>query len=245
VPDELVVLPTFNEAGNLGEITAAIRNLGYGLVVVDDDSPDGTGRIADQLAAADEGITVVHRPGKLGIGPAYVHGFRVALDAGAVVVFEMDADFSHDPADLARLAAAVHSGADVVLGSRYVEGGGVEGWAAHRRLISRAGNRYARWMLSMSVADATSGFRAYSAAALRRLSPDTCRATGYGFQVEMVWRAVEAGMQVVEVPIVFRERRTGASKMSPRIALEAMGLVTGWGIRRRFGARRRGLDRWS
>ena len=229
---EVVVLPTYNEADNLSAVVSEVRRRGYGLVIVDDDSPDGTGRLADQIAEQDAGVAVVHRPSKQGLGPAYAHGFRVALAGGARVVFEMDADFSHDPADLARLSEVVQAGADLVIGSRYVGGGAVAGWTPGRRLLSRWGNRYARFALGIPLADATSGFRAYRATALKVVEPDTCRASGYGFQIETAWRAVRRGLVVSEVPIVFRERRLGRSKMTPRIAVEAMMLVTWWGLGR-------------
>ena len=233
--DVLVVLPTFNEAENLRSIGAAIRHQGMGVLIVDDGSPDGTGDIADALAYDDPRIRVLHRSMKQGLGPAYAAGFTVALDSGASIICEMDADFSHDPADIGRLVAAVDAGADVAIGSRYVDGGESDGWPLHRRLISRGGNWYARIMLGISIRDVTAGFRAFRASSLRRLDPATCEASGYGFQVEMAWRAQRAGMVVDEVPIVFRERQEGSSKMTSAIALEAMRLVTAWGVRRAVG----------
>ena len=232
-PEVAVVIPTFNEAENLAPIARSVLAHGYRLVIVDDNSPDGTGRLADELAGAAAGVSVVHRRHKLGLGPAYAEGFAVALEQSAEVVCQMDADFSHDPASLPALVAAVDSGADVAIGSRYVPGGSVPGWPLHRRLLSRAGNRYARAMLKTPIHDMTSGFRAYRSPVLERLEPATCRASGYGFQVEMAHRSHLAGLSVVELPITFRNRARGESKMHWRIALEAMWLVTAWGLRRR------------
>lgn len=231
-PDVLVVLPTYNEAENLRNIATAIRRQGVGVLVVDDGSPDGTGRIAESMARDDARVQVLHRTVKEGLGPAYAAGFAFGLESGAGIICEMDADFSHDPDDIGRLVAAIDDGADVAIGSRYVPGGGADGWAVHRRLISRGGNWYARSMLGTSIRDMTAGFRAFRSESLLRLDPATCRASGYGFQVEMAWRAARAGMDVREVPIVFRERRQGSSKMTSAIALEAMRLVTSWGWRR-------------
>ena len=230
--DVLVVIPTYNEVDSLEQIVAAVRAVGVRVLVVDDDSPDGTGRIAEELAGADEGTAVLHRPGKQGLGPAYTAGFAEGLKRGAAVLCEMDADLSHDPADLLRLIAEIDDGADVVIGSRYIPGGGVESWPWQRRLLSRGGNIYAGLMLGVGVRDLTSGFRAFRAAAVAELRPEECQASGYGFQVEMAWRAVRAGMDVREVPITFRDRESGESKMSAAIALEAMGLVTRWGLAR-------------
>lgn len=201
------------------------------MVVVDDGSPDGTGALADRLASVREGLSVVHRPRKEGIGPAYAAGFTRALATDAEVVCEMDADFSHDPADLPRLVAEIGRGADLVLGSRYVPGGGTPDWRLPRRLLSWSGNVYARLMLGLPVRDATGGFRAFRAEALRRLDAGSCRSSGYAFQVEMAWRAVRAGMDVREVPIVFRDRQVGSSKMHRAVVLEAVRLVTKAGIR--------------
>lgn len=234
-PKAAVVVPTYNEAENLPSIVSAIRTLGYDLFIVDDNSPDGTGRIADRLAADDPAITVIHRPAKHGLGPAYAEGFAAAVASGAEVICQMDADFSHDPDTLPTLLEAVASGADVAIGSRYVPGGGVPGWPAHRRLVSRLGNRYARFMLGTPVQDMTSGFRAYRSAVLSSLHPATCEASGYGFQVEMARRSHDSGATVVELPIIFQDREKGQSKMTWGIAFEAMWLVTAWGVRRRVG----------
>ena len=185
------------------------------------------------MAAGDAGISVVHRPAKRRLGPAYADGFAAALDTPAEIVCQMDADFSHDPTVLPSLVSEVAAGADVAIGSRYVPGGSVPGWPLHRRLLSRWGNRYARAMLATSINDMTSGFRAYRSDVLRDLEPASCEASGYGFQVEMARRSHDRGLGVVEVPITFRDRERGESKMHARIALEAMWLVTAWGVRRR------------
>ena len=230
----LVIVPTYNERDNIRPIVSAVRAHGYDVLVVDDGSPDGTGEIADELAQADGGVHVVHRATKEGLGPAYAAGFAHGLAMGAEILCEMDADFSHDPVDLPRLVAAVRNGADLAIGSRYVEGGGTDGWPWHRIAISRGGNRYASMMLGLHVADATAGFRAFRDTTLRKVDPSTCEASGYGFQVEMAWRTEQAGLTVLEVPITFRDRRYGESKMSGRIAAEAMVLVTKWGFGRLF-----------
>ena len=223
-----LVLPTFNEAGNIEAIVAAaIAQLevcaeqGYRVLIVDDSSPDGTGELADGLAAANEHVEVLHREKREGLGPAYLAGFRRALAGGAAYVFQMDADFSHDPADLGRLLGAITGGADVALGSRYVAGGGVEHWGLLRRIVSRGGCAYARWVLGLSVRDLTGGFKCFRREALEAINLDTVRSHGYSFQVELTQRALQRGCIVREVPIIFRDRRHGHSKMSPRIALEA------------------------
>jgi dolichol-phosphate mannosyltransferase len=219
-----IVLPTYCEADNLERMVAALRAqlpADCRLLVVDDDSPDGTGAIADRLAAADERLGVIHRPAKSGLGPAYVAGFRHALAHGAARVVEMDCDFSHDPAVVPALLAAVADGADVALGSRYVPGGRVENWSAWRRLVSRLGCAYAQTVLRVPVRDLTGGFKCFSAEALDAIDFPSARAKGYAFQVELTYRALRAGLRVVELPIVFRERREGESKMTGRIALEA------------------------
>jgi dolichol-phosphate mannosyltransferase len=230
----LVIVPTYNERDNIRPIVGAVRAHGYDVLIVDDGSPDGTGEIADELAGSDEGVHVLHRTTKEGLGPAYAAGFAHGLAMGAEILCEMDADFSHDPTDLPRLVAAVRDGADLAIGSRYVEGGGTDGWPWHRVAISRGGNRYASMMLGVRVADATAGFRAFRDTTLRKVDPSTCEASGYGFQVEMAWRTEQAGLAIVEVPITFRDRRYGESKMSGRIAAEAMVLVTKWGFGRLF-----------
>ncbi len=233
--DVTVIIPTYNEVDNLEAISSAARRHGYRVLIVDDGSPDGTGDLANALATADDGFDVLHRPGKAGLGTAYAAGFALAIDLGARVLCEMDADFSHDPSDLPSLVAAIESGADVVIGSRYVRGGGTEGWPWYRQAISRAGNEYAAILLDLDVRDTTAGFRAYTAEAIKELDPASCDASGYAFQVEMTWRAKEAGLTIVEVPIRFRDRELGESKMSAGIAIEAIALITRWGWRRRFG----------
>ncbi|MFP3913558.1 MAG: polyprenol monophosphomannose synthase [Actinomycetota bacterium] len=227
-----VVIPTYNERENLPHVAAAVLLHGYDLLVVDDGSPDGTGEVADSLAAEFPRLQVLHRAQKEGLGPAYAAGFDRALADGAEVVVEMDSDFSHNPADLPRLVAAVREGADLALGSRYVPGGDTPDWPLHRKLISRSGNLYARVMLGIPIHDATAGFRAFRAEALAVLPYRGARASGYGFQVEMAWRAHQAGFDVREIPIVFRDREHGKSKMGPAIVAEAMWLVTRWGIGR-------------
>lgn len=232
-PDRVtVVVPTYNERDNIPHLLASLRLFGFRVLVIDDGSPDGTGQVADGLAAADPMIQVLHRPAKEGLGRAYAAGFDRALQGGPDVVVEMDADLSHNPADLPRLLEALERGADLAIGSRYVPGGAVPDWPASRRLLSRGGNLYARLMLGLRVADATSGYRAFRAVALRRLPYASAEASGYGFQVEMVWRAEQAGLRIVEVPITFRDREAGSSKMDSRVVAEAMRLVTVWGLGR-------------
>jgi dolichol-phosphate mannosyltransferase len=233
--DTTVVVPTYNEVDNLTQVVTGVIRHGYRMLVVDDASPDGTGELADRLAAEHPEVAVLHRGEKQGLGPAYAAGFVAALDSGAEIVCEMDADLSHDPARLPALVEAVRGGADLALGSRFVPGGEIVDWPARRRFLSRWGNRYARIMLGTSIHDMTGGFRAFRAEALRRLDPETCNAAGYTFQVEMAWRAHRAGMEIVEVPITFRERQRGDSKLNREIVLEAMWLVTRWGLRRVFG----------
>ena len=227
-----LILPTYNEAENVeaivlasAEVLARAAPAGFRILVVDDGSPDGTGRIADSLAAEQEWLEVLHRREKNGIGPAYLAGFRHALDRGAGFLMEMDSDFSHDPADLARLLAAMRAGADLALGSRYVPGGGVSDWGLLRRFISEGGSTYARWVLGLRVRDLTGGFKCFRREVLEAIHFDGVRSRGYAFQVELTYRAVRAGFRVVEVPITFRDRRRGQSKMSWRIAAEAMVLV--------------------
>jgi len=223
-----LVLPTFNEAGNIEAIVAAAvaqlevcAEQGFRVLIVDDASPDGTGELADGLALTYEQVEVLHREKREGLGPAYLAGFHRALGAGAGYVFQMDADFSHDPADLGRLLAAIAGGADVALGSRYVAGGGVEHWGLLRRIVSRGGCAYARRVLGLRVRDLTGGFKCFRSEVLESISLDTVRSHGYGFQVELTQRALQRGFTVREVPITFRNRRHGRSKMSPWIALEA------------------------
>lgn len=230
-----VVVPTYNERENLPHLAAAVLLHGYSLLVVDDGSPDGTGEVADGLARKVPHMGVMHRTHKQGLGPAYGAGFHRALSEEAEVVVQMDADFSHNPADLPRLVAAIEQGADVAIGSRYVPGGGTPDWPFHRKFLSRGGNLYARTMLGIPVRDATAGYRAYRSEALRRLPYKEAEASGYGFQVEMAWRACQQELEVVEVPIIFRDRKYGTSKMGMPIVAEAMWLVTRWGIGRLLG----------
>ncbi len=236
-PDQVVcIVPTYNERDNLRDIADAVIDQGYRLLVVDDNSPDGTGVIADEIADANSLCSVLHRPVKEGLGPAYAQGFDRALAQGAEVIIEMDADFSHDPTDLPRLVEAVAQGADLAIGSRYVPGGSTPDWPLIRRLISKGGNRYARTMLGIPIRDATAGFKAFRAEALQRLPYSAAEASGYGFQVEMAWRAHQTGLKVVEIPIAFRDRTRGKSKMGLPIVLEAMRLVTLWGLGRLWRA---------
>jgi len=227
-----LVLPTYNEADNIEAIVAAASEAldaaadgDYRVLIVDDGSPDGTGEIADRLAGEREQVEVLHRHEKSGIGPAYLAGFRYALDGGAAYAMEMDSDFSHDPADLARLLEAVRRGADLALGSRYAPGGGVSDWGLLRRFVSEGGSTYARWVLGLKVKDLTGGFKCFRREVLEAVHFDSVRSQGYAFQVELTYRAVRAGFRVVEVPIVFKDRERGESKMSWRIAAEAMWLV--------------------
>ena len=218
-----LILPTYNEIDNLEGIVAAVRTAvpEARLLVVDDASPDGTGLLADRLAARHSEVEVLHRLPKGGLGAAYVEAFTAALRDGAELVLGMDADFSHDPADLGRLVARAREGADVVLGSRYVAGGSIASWSPPRRAVSRAGCWYARTVLGVEVRDLTGGFRCFRRAALEAIDLPGVRSRGYAFQVEVVHRAIRQGLSVVEIPIVFHERRSGTSKMSARIALEA------------------------
>jgi dolichol-phosphate mannosyltransferase len=231
-----LVLPTYNEAENIEAIVrAAVPHLAstgmdHRVLVVDDGSPDGTGEIADRLAVELAEVQVLHRSVKEGIGPAYLAGFDRALRAGADLVLEMDSDFSHDPADLPRLVAAAGA-ADLVLGSRYVPGGGVIDWGLGRRAISRGGSLYAKLLLGVQVDDLTGGFKCFRRGVLERLDLTSVGTDGYGFQIEMTYRAIQAGFRVTEVPILFRERRVGASKMSARIALEAFWKVPALRVR--------------
>src|SRR3954447_10814795 len=228
MPAAWLVLSTYNEAENIERIVrAALPELERAsddahILVVDDGSPDGTGEIADRLAAELPGVEVLHRTAKEGLGRAYLAGFERVLASGADLVLEMDADFSHDPADLPRLIAA---DADLVLGSRYVPGGGVTDWGLFRRLLSRGGSWYARIVLGVGVRDLTGGFKCFKRATLEGIDYRNTHADGYGFQIEITYRAIKAGYRVKEVPIVFRDRQAGTSKMSPRIAIEAVWKV--------------------
>jgi dolichol-phosphate mannosyltransferase len=234
-----LILPTYNEAENVEAVVrAALDHLAatgapHTILVVDDGSPDGTGQIADRLAGELGEVRVRHRPGKQGLGRAYLDGFAMALENGADLVMEMDADFSHDPADLPRLIAAAGA-ADLVLGSRYVPGGGVANWGIVRRGLSWSGCAYARILLGVPVRDLTGGFKCFHRRVLEALDLSQVHADGYGFQIELTYRAVKAGFTVTEVPILFRERRVGQSKMTARIALEAVWKVPALRLRRRL-----------
>jgi dolichol-phosphate mannosyltransferase len=236
-----LILPTYNEAENLEAIIRAVlpqlesTGLEHRVLVVDDGSPDGTGEIADRLAAELEPVEVFHRSAKQGLGRAYLAGFARALAGGADLVLEMDADFSHDPADLPRLIEAARE-ADLVLGSRYVPGGGVTHWDLGRRLLSRGGSWYSRVLLRVPIRDLTGGFKCFRRLVLETIDLEAVDSDGYGFQIELTYRALQAGFQVTEVPIVFRDRRVGQSKMTPRIALEAVWKVPALRLRGRRGS---------
>ncbi len=238
----LVVIPTYNEADNVRLIVERVRQAVplVDILVADDNSPDGTGRIADELAAADEHVRVLHRPGKQGLGAAYIAGFAWAREHGYDAVVEMDADGSHAPEELSRLLDALTE-ADAVLGSRYVAGGTVVNWPTSRLLISKAGNVYTRLALGMPFRDATGGYRAYRLPVLEKIELDSVSSQGYCFQVDLAWRAFRNGFRVVEVPITFADRERGASKMSQSIVREAFWRVTVWGTMARLATLRRVL----
>ena len=230
----LVVLPTYNEAENIANILERVRSAlpDASVLVVDDNSPDGTADLAEKTGERLGEIDVLRRPGKSGLGSAYRDGFRWGLERGYDALVEMDSDFSHDPDELPALVAPLSAGYDVVIGSRYVPGGSIPDWSLSRRLISRGGNVFAATMLGLGVKDSTSGFRAYSAGILRRIDLASIRAGSYGFQVEMTYRTLEAGARLREVPIRFVDRRLGTSKMSTYTVLEAFALVSWWGLQR-------------
>lgn len=232
----LVVIPTYQEAANIERVLGQVRESApvVDVLVVDDNSPDGTAKLAESVSEALGSIQVLSRPGKDGLGSAYRAGFAWGLERNYDVLIEMDADLSHDPADLPRLLESIDSGNDLVVGSRYVPGGAVPGWPVHRSLLSREGNRYAKLMLGIPLLDATSGYRAYRASVLRRIDLTEVRADGYGFQIEMAYRMHRNGANVAEVPITFVDRTLGKSKMSGRIIVEALALVTVWGVRDRL-----------
>jgi len=227
----LIVVPTYNERDNVEEVVTRFLAAApeAELLFVDDNSPDGTGELLDQLAAGDPRVHVLHRAGKLGLGTAYLDGFRWGLARGFEYLLEMDADFSHDPQYLPELLRLAREGADVVIGSRYVEGGGTENWGVGRKLISRGGSFYARTVLGVKVRDVTAGFICWRRRALETIDLDAIRSNGYSFQIEMKYRAIRAGLTVVETPIIFVDRRVGKSKMSRAIFLEALGMV--WKLR--------------
>jgi dolichol-phosphate mannosyltransferase len=225
VPGAVVCLPTYNERENLPRVIDALEPLGVRVLVIDDSSPDGTGELADELAAGRAWVSVLHRPRKEGLGPAYLAGFREVLRGDAEYVLEMDADLSHDPADVPRLIDACANGADLALGSRYVEGGGTENWGRGRRFVSAGGSFYARTLLGVRIRDLTGGFKCFRREVLERIDLDSVHSKGYAFQIELTYRTLRAGFTVVEVPIVFADRTHGDSKMSRGIFLEAVARV--------------------
>ncbi|WP_308468707.1 polyprenol monophosphomannose synthase [Rathayibacter soli] len=234
--DTLVIVPTYNERAGLEAVVKRINEAvpAADVLIVDDGSPDGTGELADHLAAADARIRVLHRTQKDGLGRAYLAGFSLALDDGYDFIAEIDADGSHDPAELAVMVQLARDGADLVIGSRWVPGGTVRDWPWYRQAISRAGNRYSRIVLRSQIRDITAGFRVFRADTLRRLDLESVSSQGYCFQVEMAWRTERAGLKVSEHPITFVERTQGDSKMHTGIVIEALFRVTGWGIADRF-----------
>ncbi len=240
-----LILPTYNEAGNIERLVGEARAQLPGsarVLIVDDGSPDGTGEIADRLAGADPSIAVLHRPRKEGLGPAYIAGFRHALAEGAGFAIEMDSDFSHDPSYLPALLRAAED-ADLAIGSRYVAGGGTSDWGLPRRVISRGGSAYARLVLGLAVRDLTGGFKCFRREVLEAIDLDSIGSRGYAFQVEMTYRAIQQGFSVVEVPIVFRDRQVGSSKMDRSIVAEAIWRVPLLRLRPRNARRRAGPGR--
>lgn len=248
-PRVVVVVPTYNEVDNLADVVARVRRSlpQADVLVVDDGSPDGTGRLADRLAADDAQVHVLHRTAKEGLGAAYLHGFRVALAGDYDVIGEMDADGSHLPEDLPRLLAAL-ADADLVVGSRWVPGGKVTNWPLHRKALSLGGNLYTRLLLGIPTRDATAGYRLFRRTTLEALDLDSVQSQGYVFQVDLVFRTLQLGLRVVEVPIEFVERSRGDSKMTPEVARESLARITRWGLRerrRQLGGRRPARDRVS
>ena len=235
VPKAVVCLPTYNERENLEPMLRALGDKDVRVLVIDDNSPDGTGELADRLAAELGYVDVLHRESKEGLGPAYLAGFRRALEGDAELVLEMDCDFSHDPDYVPRLIAAVEEGADLALGSRYVPGGGVRNWGLLRRVISAGGSLYARVILSVKVRDLTGGFKCYRRAVLETIDLDAVDSKGYAFQIETTYRALRAGFKVVEVPITFADREVGGSKMSKAIVAEAIWKVPGLRLKALLG----------
>lgn len=234
----LLVLPTYNEAGTIAEVIqgALTSTPDVDVLVVDDGSPDRTGEIVERIAAGEPRVRVIHRPAKGGLGPAYLAGFRVGLDGPYDAVMEMDSDLSHDPGDVARLIAAAEN-ADLAIGSRYIPGGGTVNWSRFRRFLSRGGTMYAKALLGLPLSDATSGFRCYRRAVIETVPLERIRSGGYAFQIEMAWRAWTMGFRTTEIPIVFTERREGASKMSRAIVAEALWVVLIWSLRMRRAPR--------
>jgi dolichol-phosphate mannosyltransferase len=242
----VMVVPTYNEADNIGWLLGRLRAAqpDVDVLVVDDNSPDGTGRLADELAAADSAVHVLHRPGKNGLGAAYLAGFAWALEAGYDVVGEMDADGSHQPEQLQRLLDSLE-GADLVIGSRWIPGGSVVNWPLRREALSRGGNLYVRMLLGISIRDATAGFRVFRRGALEKIDLASVESTGYVFQTDLVTRCLRAGLTVREVPIEFVERVRGDSKMSGAVAAESLRRITRWGLRERRDQVRRAFTRES
>lgn len=240
----VMVIPTYDEALNIAWIVERLRAAqpGVDVMVVDDNSPDGTGAIADELAAADPQVQVVHRTEKAGLGAAYLHGFRVALEQGYDVIGEMDADGSHQPEQLHRLLDALKD-ADLVIGARWIPGGSVVNWPKSREFLSRGGNLYVRLLLGVKIRDATAGFRVFRRRTLEAIDLASVESTGYVFQTDMAWRTLRAGLRVVEVPIEFIERERGDSKMSGSVASESLKRITRWGLRERWNRIRRAVRR--
>lgn len=230
----VMVIPTYNESENLQPLVGRLRAAqpAVDVLVVDDDSPDGTGALADRLAAEDQAVHVLHRAGKAGLGTAYLAGFAKALEMGYDVIGEMDADGSHRPEELHRLLEALRE-ADLVIGARWVRGGSVENWPLHRQLLSRGGNLYTRVLLGIRVHDATAGYRLFRRETLEQIALEQVESFGYVFQADLAYRTLQAGLRVVEVPIRFVERTAGESKMSPDVAVESLRRITRWGLRRR------------
>ena len=240
----VMVIPTYDESENIEWIVKRLRAAqpGVDVMIVDDNSPDGTGEIADRLASEDDAVSVVHRTDKAGLGAAYLHGFDVALKAGYDVIGEMDADGSHQPEQLERLLEALHT-ADLVIGSRYVPGGSVVNWPLRRLLLSRGGNLYVRLLLGIKVKDATAGYRLFRRTTLEAIDLGSVRSTGYVFQTDLAYRTVTRGLRVAEVPIEFIERERGDSKMSGQVASESLKLITRWGLSERRAQVRRARSR--
>ena len=232
----LTIIPTYNEIESLPKTLTRLRNAvpDSDVLIADDNSPDGTGAYADEIAAKDPKVHVLHRKGKEGLGAAYIAGFRWGLERGYDVLVEMDADGSHRPEELPRLLAASEAGADLVIGSRWVQGGSVVNWPKRRKLLSRAGSTYSRLMLGIPVRDITAGYRAFRRGTLEQLDLGAVESVGYGFQVDMTFRVARLGLKIAEVPITFVEREFGASKMSGNIVVEAMTNVTKWGLSARW-----------
>ena len=235
MPRATVCLPTYNERENLEPMLRALGEKDVRVLVIDDNSPDGTGKLADRLAAELDYVDVLHRERKDGLGPAYLAGFRRALADGAELVLELDCDFSHDPNDVPRLIAAAEDGVDVVLGSRYVEGGAVRNWGFVRRLVSSGGSLYARVLLGVHVKDLTGGFKCFRRQVLETIDLDAIHSKGYAFQIETTYRALRAGFRVVEIPITFADREVGGSKMSRAIIAEAIWKVPALRVAALFG----------